>query len=120
MFASPQRNPTELHITGDVGRGFDVPLYRPHDERANLYAEFFDHNRIRKFRGRFGRRSIGRTYNQFATYLGERTCRERPDLARVEVALYTYRALDPDDRKRGAEPAGLYEHQRVTDCGAER
>ncbi len=120
MFASPQRSPAELHITGDVGRGFDVPLYRPHDDTADLWAGFFDHNRMRKFRGRFGRRSIGRTYDQFASYLGRRTCVMKPDLVRVRVALYTYRSPGPEELGRGVVPQGAYEHERVTSCEAAR
>jgi hypothetical protein len=120
MFASPQRSPAELHVDGDAGRGFDVSLYRPHDDAASLYAEFFDHNRMRKFRGRFGRRTIGRTYDQFASWLGKRVCLERPELSRVRVSLYLYKSPTPEEERRGVVHEGKYEHERVTDCGGLR
>lgn len=118
MFASPQRNPTELHVIGDVGRGFDVPLYKPHDPDAALFADWLSHNRLRKLRGKFGRVSPGRTYDELARYLARRACEARPDLLRVRVALWAYRSLGHEDRAQGKVPAGKYENERVFDCEA--
>lgn len=119
MFASPQRNPTELHILGDSGEG-PVLLYRPNDDSAALYADFLEHNRVRKFRGRFGRRSPGKTYDALATYLAKRACRDRTGLIAVEVALLAYRSLGPRERERGAVPAATYENRRRFQCEALR
>lgn len=119
MFASPQRNPAELHVSGDAGSGM-VPLYRPQDESAQFLASFLDHNRVRKFRGRFGRRTPGKSFNAFAAYIAKRACRERADLLRVEVALWIYRSLPPEARERGEVPEGAYENQRLYECEALR
>jgi hypothetical protein len=120
MFASPQRNPTELHLIGDVGRGFDVPLYKPHDPSAALFDEWLSHNRLRKLRGRFGRRAPGKSYDELARYLARRACDARPDLVRVKVALWAYRSLGPADRAQRKSPNGKYEHERIHPCEAAR
>lgn len=116
MFASPQRNPTELHLIGDVGRGFDVPLFRPHDESAALFSDLLNHNRLRKLRGRFGRRNPGKSYAELARYLARDACAARSDLVRVEVALWVYRSLGHVDRAAGKVPQGKYEDELVFEC----
>lgn len=116
MFASPQRNPTELHLLGDVGRGFDVPLFRPHDGSAALFADLLNHNRLRKLRGRFGRRNPGKSYEALARYLAREACAKRPDLLRVKAALWVYRSLGPSDRAAGKVPQGKYESEIVFEC----
>lgn len=119
MFASPQRNPAELHVSGDAGNGME-PLYRPQDESAQLLSGFLDHNRVRKFRGRFGRRTPGKTFESFAAYVAKLACRERADLVRVEVALWVYRSLPAQARERGDVPEGAYENRRKYECEALR
>ncbi len=99
-----------------AGRGFDVPLFRPHDESAALFADLRNHNRLRKLRGRFGRRNPGKSYEALARYLAREACATRPELTRVKAALWVYRSLGPADRAAGKVPQGKYESEIVFEC----
>lgn len=110
MFASPQRRPYELHVDGWVN-GAWVPLHRPLDERADVYDGYLEHNRVRKFTGRFAKNFVDHIYTDFARFLAKRAFEERPDVERVKVSLYGYDTLPPERAARGEAPAGQYEHE---------
>jgi hypothetical protein len=109
MFASPQRRPYELHVDGLVGDAW-VPLHRPLDDSANVYDGYLQHNRVRKFTGRFAKNFSDANYTDFATFLARRAFEARPDVERVRISLYGYATLPPEQAARGERPEGAYEH----------
>lgn len=119
MFASPQRHPAELHV--DIERdGTWVPVYRPHSDEHDWNRAQFEHNRFRKFLGRFARGFIRRDYREAARWVATKAAREHPDATRVRVQLYRYRSLPPDAVRAGAKPRGHYEHPMRFDAEALR
>lgn len=112
MFASPQRHPFELHVDA-LARGEWRPLYRPHDPNAAFMSDFFSHNRIRKFRGRFARVMKGRAYEQFAAFIARRAFEHDASVERVRVRLYAYASLPPERVRVGERPQGTYHHERT-------
>lgn len=109
MFASPVRRPYELHVDG-LASGAWVPLHRPHDSRADLFAGYLSNDRVRKFTGRFAKSFNEKNYGTFARHLAKVAFAARPDLERVKVSLYGYQTLPPERAARGEEPQGEYEH----------
>lgn len=115
MFASPQRHPAELHV--DVLRdGAWETIYRPHSERHAWNREQFEHNRFRKFLGRFARGFVPRDYRQTARWVARMAAVEHPDVAEVRVRLLRYDSLPPERVAAGERPQGRYEHEQRFDA----
>jgi len=119
MFASPQRHPAELHVDLE-GDGQWEPIYRPHSDRYAWNREQFEHNRFRKFLGRFARGFIARDYQQTARWVATKAAREHPEAPRVLVRLYRYDTPTPQQVAAGETPAGRYEHAMRFDAEALR
>jgi hypothetical protein len=119
MFASPQRHPAEVHV--DIREAGDFrPLFRPRsDEHAWRRAEL-DHNRIRKYVGRFARGFERRDYDQLARWLAAQAARDFPAASQVRVRLYRYATLGPEEVRAGQRPTGIYEETRLFELGALR
>ena len=112
MFASPQRHPAELHV--EVERdGRWVPIYAPHSDEYAWNRRQFEHNRFRKFLGRFARGFIRRDYEQTTRWVATQAAREHPEATRVRVRLYRYDTLPPARVSAGDTPPGRYEHTKV-------
>lgn len=119
MFASPQRHPAELHV--DVERdGRWVPIYRPHSEMYTWNRAQFEHNRFRKFLGRFARGFIRRDYDEATRWVATKAAREHPDAPRIRIQLYRYDSPPPAEVQAEQTPAGHYEHARRFDAEALR
>jgi hypothetical protein len=120
MFASPQRHPAELHV--DVERqGEWQPLYRPQSPEHAWNRAQFEHNRFRKFLGRFARGFYRKHYDEAARWVATRAAHEHPQATRVRVQLYRYATLPPNRVRAGEQPSeGRYEHERVFDAEALR
>ncbi len=112
MFASPQRHPAELRVDGLVG-GRWQPLVRPHDPEAAFMSDYLRHNRVRKFQGRFARALRNGYYDDFAAFLARRAFHARPDVERVQVSLFSYAALGPEQVRSGQKIEGESLHLRV-------
>lgn len=120
MFASPQRHPAELHVDVEHG-GRWQPLYRPHSAEHAWNRRQLEHNRFRKFLGRFARGFHQQHYDQAARWLATKAAREHPEASRVRVRLLRYATLPPDRVRAGEQPSdGRYEHDRVFEAGALR
>ncbi|MCX4240612.1 hypothetical protein [Paraliomyxa miuraensis] len=124
MFASPQRHPAEVHVdielSGPAGSQWQL-LYRPHSDEHAWNREQFDHNRFRKFFGRFARGFIRSHYDQSARWIATKAAREHPEASRVRVRLARYETLPPERVRAGERPAlDKYEHERVFDAEALR
>lgn len=120
MFASPQRHPAELHVDVEHG-GRWQPLYRPHSGEHAWNRRQLEHNRFRKFLGRFARGFHKRHYDEAARWLATKAAREHPEASRVRVRLLRYATLPPDRVRAGQEPeGGRYEHERVYEAEALR
>ncbi|MCA9635082.1 MAG: hypothetical protein KC420_03500 [Myxococcales bacterium] len=111
MFASPQRVPAEVHVDLEIG-GEWRPLYRPHDDAAAWRRATFEHNRFRKFNGRFARTFIPPHYDGLARWLAREAAAEFPEATAIRVRLYRYRTLPPAEARAGRRPEGRYEHER--------
>ncbi|MCA9707358.1 MAG: hypothetical protein KDK70_16005 [Myxococcales bacterium] len=119
MFASPQRHPAELHV--DVEQdGRWRPIYRPHSDEHAWNRSQFEHNRFRKFLGRFARGFIPRDYDQTARWVATQAAREHPQAARIRVQLYRYDTLPPARVRAGEVSEGRYEHTKLFDAEALR
>ncbi len=119
MFASPQRHPAELHV--DIAQtGEWRPLYRPQSEVHAWHRTQLEHNRFRKFLGRFARGFQVTHYDDAARWIATRAAVEHPDASRVRVQLYRYATLPPEQVRAGLKPSGRYEHTRVWDAGTLR
>jgi hypothetical protein len=112
MFASPQRRPAELHVDGLTAQGFR-PLYRPHDPNAAFMADYFLHNRMRKFQGRFARAMRGQFYEDFTKFVAKRAFERFPEVSQVRIALYGYATLSPELVRAGTRPEGSYDNVRL-------
>jgi hypothetical protein len=112
MFASPQRHPYEFHVDGLTEHGW-VPLYRPHDERAQFQAGYLLHNRMRKFQGRFARAMKDHYYEDFTAFVAGRALEQNPELRAVWLGLYGYASLPPERVRDGARPSGSYDNVRI-------
>lgn len=110
MFASPQRRPYEIHVDGLVD-GAWIPLHRPLDDTADVFDGYLQHNRVRKFTGRFAKNFSDVNYTDFATFLAKRAFEARPDVERVRVSLYGYTTPPPERAARGERSDGQYEHE---------
>lgn len=120
MFASPQRHPAELQV--DVERdGRWQPLYRPHSDEHAWNREQLEHNRFRKFLGRFARGFVRSHYEHTARWVATRAARDVPEATRVRVRLHRYATLPPERVRAGEQPSdGKYEHPRIFDAEALR
>ena len=110
MFASPVRRPYELHVDGLV-EGRWVPLSRPQDASADLFADYLSNDRVRKFTGRFPKSFNERHYTSFARHLAGVAFTARPAVQKIRVALYGYDMLPPERAAKGEKPKGQYEHE---------
>ena len=120
MFASPQRHPAELHVDVEEG-GEWQPLQRPHSDQHAWNRRQLEHNRFRKFLGRFARGFHQRHYDEAARWLATKAAREHPEASRVRVRLFRYATLPPERVRAGEEPeGGRYKHERVFEAGALR
>jgi hypothetical protein len=120
MFASPQRHPAELHVDVEEG-GRWRPLYRPHSDEHAWNREQLEHNRFRKFLGRFARGFHQRHYDEAARWVARKVVREHPQASRVRVRLWRYATLPPERVRAGEAPSdGRYEHERVFEVEALR
>lgn len=119
MFASPQRHPAELHVELERGGSWQT-IYAPHSDEFTWNRRQFEHNRFRKFFGRFARGFVPRHYEQAARWIAARAAREHPDATRVRIRLYRYDSLPPDRVLAGEQPQGHYEHPQVFDAEALR
>ncbi len=119
MFASPQRHPAELHV--DIERdGHWETIYRPHSDAHAWNREQFEHNRFRKFLGRFARGFVQSHYEHTARWVAARAAADNPNATRVRIRLYRYATLSPDQILSGATIEGRYERERVFDSEALR
>lgn len=119
MFASPQRHPAELHV--DLWReGRWRPLYVPHSEEHAWNRSQFEHNRFRKFLGRFARGFVFDHYRKSARWIATRAAREHPEATRVRIQLYRYDTLVPARVLDGEQPRGRYEHPLIFEAEALR
>lgn len=119
MFASPQRHPAELHV--DIERdGSWQTIYAPHSDELSWNRRQFEHNRFRKFLGRFARGFIPEHYAQAARWVATRAAREHPEATRVRIRLYRYDTLPPARVLAGEQPTGRYEHPQIFDAEALR
>ena len=114
MFASPQRHPGELHVDIEE-RGEWRPLYRSRSREHTWRRRQMDHDRLRKFVGRFARGFIRKHYDALAVWLATEAAREFPESTRVRVRLYRYRSPPPDRARARQRPRGRYEHARYFD-----
>lgn len=124
MFASPQRHPAELHVDlerpGPQAPRWE-PLYRPHSDEHAWNREQLEHNRFRKFLGRFARGFVRSHYEQTALWIATKAAREHPEATRVRVRLHRYATLPPERVRAGDQPSdGRYEHERIFDAEALR
>lgn len=119
MFASPQRHPAELHVEVQVAGAWQL-VYRPHSDEHDWNREQFEHNRFRKFLGRFARGFYRRHYDETARWVATKAAREHPEAAAVRIQLYRTSSLPPERVRAGEEPTGRYEHERVFDAEALR
>ncbi|MCH9686875.1 MAG: hypothetical protein K0V04_35905 [Deltaproteobacteria bacterium] len=119
MFASPQRHPAELHV--EIERdGAWVLIYRPHSDEHAWNREQFEHNRFRKFLGRFARGFIQSDYEHTARWVAARAAADHPAATQVRVRLYRYQTLPPAAVVSGGKPKGRYERERVFEAEALR
>lgn len=119
MFASPQRHPAEVHVDIREAGGFR-PLFRPRSDEHAWRRQVLDHNRVRKYVGRFARGFDRRDYDQLARWLAVQAARDFPGARQVRVQLYRYSTLGPADVRAGRQPAGTYEEPRIFDAEALR
>ncbi len=112
MFASPQRNPAELHVDIEM-QGRWQSLYRPHDDDAAWMRETMEHNRVRKFAGRFARTFIPKNYNELSRWLASQAIATYPSATAVRVRLYRTRSLAATKVRTGERPRGHYEHAHI-------
>ena len=115
MFASPQRHPAELHVELEQG-GTWRTIYRPHSDEHAWNRDQFEHNRFRKFLGRFARGFIPRDYHETTRWVATKAAAEHPEATRVRIRLYRYDTLPPARVQAGEQPEGRYEHPAVFDA----
>lgn len=115
MFASPQRHPAELHVDVEID-GQWQPIYRPQSDAHDWNREQLEHNRFRKFLGRFARGFYRQHYDQAARWVATKAAREHPRATRVRVQLYRYASLTPAQVLAGEPKQGRYEHARRFDA----
>lgn len=108
MFANPRMEPAELHIDIQIG-GVWQPVYRPHSDEYDFFAETFRHNRIRKLMGRLGKPNMKGYYRYMVQFLAPQVARAYPAADKLLFRLYRYRTLPPEDVRAGKEPQGKYE-----------
>jgi hypothetical protein len=112
MFARPQRHPAELHVDVEVD-GHWQPLYRPHSDEYAWNREQFEHNRFRKFLGRFARGFVQKDYDEAANFIGHEALDDHPEANRARVQLYRYASLPPARVRAGEAPLGHYRNVRI-------
>jgi hypothetical protein len=120
MFASPQRHPAELHVDILDASGQWQPIWRPHDDAHDWNRRQFDHNRFRKFLGRFARDFRPQHYQQAAQWVATKAAREHPDATAVRVQLYRFASLPPERVRAGEVPEGRYANTLEFDAEALR
>lgn len=109
LFSQPQTNPVRVVVDiQDPETGFR----RIYESRSNEYTwrrTEFDHNRIRKFVGRIGRRSTKQLYWQLGDWIARMAARDFPRAGFARVRLFRYHTAPP-----GGEPSqGEYTDERV-------
>ena len=119
MFASPQRFPAELRVDVLIG-GAWRPLYRPRSDVHAWRREIFDHNRMRKFTGRFARGFDPKVYAETARYFARLAARDVPDATKIRVSLYRTESLPPERASLGEQPVGRTTEERVFDAASLR
>ncbi|MEM7156900.1 MAG: hypothetical protein AAF799_28880 [Myxococcota bacterium] len=119
MFASPQRHPAELHVDIELD-GVWVPIYQPHSDEYDWNRAQFEHNRFRKFLGRFARGFVRTHYDHATRWIATKAAREHPEATRVRIQLYRYATPGPEQVKAGIQPKGRYQHPRRFDAEALR
>ncbi len=115
MFASPQRHPGEIHVEVKVDGAWQL-VFRPHDDAHAWNQEQFEHNRFRKFVGRFARDFRRQHYDETCAWIATKAAREHPTATAVRVRLYRYESLPPERVRAGETPTGRYEHPREFDA----
>lgn len=109
LFSQPQTNPLRVVVElQEPGAGFR----RIYESRSNQYTwrrTEFDHNRIRKFVGRIGRRTTRELYWQLGDWIARMAARDFPRSDFVKIRQYRYHAAAP-----GETPGeGTYTNERV-------
>lgn len=113
MFSSPQRHPGEYRV--EIQRGDSkewIPIYRSRSEEYNWRAKQFDHDRLRKYVGRFGRGFVRKNYNALGRWVATNAARDFPDAVRVRVRVYRTRTLHPARVAAGERSSGRHENVR--------
>jgi hypothetical protein len=119
MFASPQRHPAEVHVDVFEDGAWRL-VYRPHDDAHDWNHAQFEHNRFRKFFGRFAREFVRRHYDQTAHWIATAAAVDHPRATKIRVRLYRYASLPPERVRAGDTPEGRYEHPREFEAEALR
>ncbi len=121
MFASPQRHPGELHVDLRLpGAGEDErwrPIYRSRSREHTWRRSQLDHDRLRKYVGRFARGFKKRHYNALAQALARAAAHDFPEAEEIRVRLYRYRSLPPERVRAGERAEGRYQHTRRYPAG---
>ncbi|MEM9493066.1 MAG: hypothetical protein AAGC55_28210, partial [Myxococcota bacterium] len=111
MFATPQRHPGELHIDIREG-GTWRPIYRPHSDDYDFWADKFTHNRFRKVSGRLSRGVHRSRYNHMTRFLAGKVAQAYPEADKIRFRLYRYKVRDPAAVRAGQDKDGRYEKER--------
>ena len=115
MFANPRIEPAVLHIdvttpaTGDTWQ----PVYRPHSDEYDFWAERFEHNRMRKLMGRLGNQNMNAHYRYLVRFMAPRVARAFKDADKLRFRLFRYRTLSPEAVRAGKEEEGAYEREII-------
>lgn len=113
LFSQPQTQPVRVVVDlQEPGAGFRRIYESRSDEHTWRRAQF-DHNRIRKFVGRIGRRSTRELYWQLGNWIARMAARDFPRSGFVKVRLYRYRTAAPG----GETSQGTYTDERVIALG---
>ncbi|HGG56809.1 MAG TPA: hypothetical protein ENK31_03315 [Nannocystis exedens] len=112
MFASPQRNPAWLNVEIKE-QGHWRTIYRPHDDDATWMRETMEHNRMRKFAGRFARTFVAKNYDELSRWLASQAIVSYPTATAVRVRLYQTRSLPASEIRTGKRPRGRYHHAHI-------
>lgn len=108
MFSNPRIEPAVLHIDAFIDGAWQ-PVYRPHSDDYDFYAETLTHNRIRKLVGRLGQAKMKGYYSYFVRFLAPRAAAAFPTAEKLRFSLFRYRTLPPEDVRAGKKPRGKYE-----------
>jgi hypothetical protein len=116
LFSQPQTTPVRVIVeVQQPGVGFRR-IYESRSSTHTWRRAEFDHNRIRKFVGRIGRRSTRQLYWQLGDWIARMAARDFPSAGFVRVQLYRYRTAAPG----GKVAEGEYTDERLIDLGQYR